>query len=124
MWQKIHRGTSMVSHFYTHPSKLSSYHSHTKFGLMRISFEHSYFGALKIIDVMLILKRQAHTILKAPVAYLHETRQATYLKRNIIEARSRSHCCRGISSKYNVLQVCACIPALVIWHANNRIFSQ
>jgi len=77
--KNTHRGTSMLSHFDIHPSELSSAHSHTKFGLIRNSFEHSYFGALKIIDVMLILKWQAKTILKAPVAYLHETRQATYL---------------------------------------------
>ena len=38
-----------------HPSKLSHNHFHKKFSLMSNSFEHSYFGALKIIYVMLIL---------------------------------------------------------------------
>jgi hypothetical protein len=69
MWQKIHRGTSRLSHFDIQPSKLSYNHFHTKLGLMRNSFEHSYFGAIKIIDVMLILKRPGQTILKAPVAH-------------------------------------------------------
>jgi hypothetical protein len=77
--KNTHRGTSMLSHFDIHPSKRFHNQFHTKFGLKKNSFEHSYFGALKIIDVMLILKRQAQTILKAPVALLHETRQATYL---------------------------------------------
>jgi len=77
--QNTHKGMNMFSHFDIHLSKLFHNHFHAKFGLMRNSFEHSYFGALKIIDVMLTLKRQAQTILKAPVAYLHEARRATYL---------------------------------------------
>jgi hypothetical protein len=45
--KNAHRGTSMLSHSDIHPSKLSRNRFHTKFGLMRNSFEHSYFGALK-----------------------------------------------------------------------------
>jgi hypothetical protein len=55
------RGRNMLSHLHINPSKLSNNNFHTKFGLMRNSFEHSYFGALRTIDVMLILKRQAQT---------------------------------------------------------------
>jgi hypothetical protein len=59
--KKIHRGTSMLSHFGIHPSKLSHIHFRTKFCLMRNSFEHSYFGVLNIICVMLILKLKAQS---------------------------------------------------------------
>jgi hypothetical protein len=41
----------------------------------------------------------------------------------LILSPSRSHYRHAISSMYYVLQARVCIPALVVWHSNNRIYS-